>query len=259
MKKISFIVVPLALFIFSVPAMADEIEEWKFSISPYLWMPHIDGEIIVKNHEAKFDMDFNDIFNLVNYGLMLRGEAWHGKYGLMADVMYLNLSKEVNMEHPYVNVEAKISGKAVFSDFTLGYQLKDFPQMSGVSFEALAGFRYVYLQAKLNYEGTAGPTVYDGKWQDREYWFDPILGGRVKINLTDKLLVAVRADVGGFNVGSDMSWHILSEIDYRIWENASLNIGYRLLDIDYKSGNDRDEFQLDTRLSGPTVSMTFFF
>ncbi len=37
-------------------------------------------------------------------------------------------------------------------------------------------------------------------------WVDPVVASRVFVNLTDRLSLQAQADIGGFGVGSDLTW-----------------------------------------------------
>lgn len=67
-------------------------------------------------------------------------------------------------------------------------------------------------------------------------WIDPILGVRTEWNIHDKWFLAGRSDIGGFGVGSDLTWSVQGTVGYRFTGNVSAELGYRYLDTDYKDG-----------------------
>ena len=84
-------------------------------------------------------------------------------------------------------------------------------------------------------------------------WVDPFVGFRARYNVTDKLYIAGRGDVGGFGVGSDLSWNAVGAIGYQ-WNNRfSTEMGYRCLSVDYSE----DGFVYDTETSGVFLGLTF--
>ena len=68
-------------------------------------------------------------------------------------------------------------------------------------------------------------------------WIDPILGVRAQWNFNDKWFLAGRSDIGGFSVGSDLTWSLQGTVGYRFTEKVSAELGYRYLDTDYKDGD----------------------
>lgn len=77
-------------------------------------------------------------------------------------------------------------------------------------------------------------------------WIDPIIGMRTRYNFTDHCYAVARADIGGFGVGSDLSWQAYAGIGYQFNPRVTLELGYRHLQMDYTSGG----FTYDTATSG---------
>jgi len=48
-------------------------------------------------------------------------------------------------------------------------------------------------------------------------------------------------------------------VGLRVGKRASLEVGYRWLDLDYKSGEDRNEFVYEVLTQGPVVGFGFWF
>jgi hypothetical protein len=65
----------------------------------------------------------------------------------------------------------------------------------------------------------------------------------------------LRADVGGFGVGSQFSWNALAayswEIAVRDGVTYSGLLGYRALDVDYEQGSGRNKYEYDVLQHGP--------
>ena len=93
--------------------------------------------------------------------------------------------------------------------------------------------------------------------QDRE-WVDPIVGLDARFP-TGKWRFGVRADIGGFGAGSDLSWSTVLAANYEFTDLFSIALGYRWFDIDYQSGSGADAFLFDVQLTGPFVAFVFRF
>ena len=70
----------------------------------------------------------------------------------------------------------------------------------------------------------------------------------------------LRADVGGFDVGSKFSWNALAAYS---WEFAVRNgvtysgiLGYRALSVDYEQGSGVNKYQYDVVQHGPIMGLT---
>lgn len=84
-------------------------------------------------------------------------------------------------------------------------------------------------------------------------WVDPLVGFRGRLNLTDKLYLAARGDIGGFGVGSDLAWNVFGSLGYQWNERLSTELGYRYLSMDYSDGG----FIFDADMSGLFLGLTF--
>ena len=73
--------------------------------------------------------------------------------------------------------------------------------------------------------------------------------------MTEKLFLIGRGDVGGFGVGSDLTWQASGAFGWQINEAWSLELGYRYMDIDYTGGN----FTFDAAEAGVFSSLTYRF
>jgi len=138
---------------------------------------------------------------------LLHTEANKGKWTIMADPTYLNVSKDVNAGP----VNAKVELKNWIVDFGLFYRPYQ-KALSGTdgrifAFELLAGGRYMSLDQTLEFSNIADV-------QETKQWIDPIIGVRMMVDLTEKLAVTLRGDIGGFGVGSDFAWNVASYLGW---------------------------------------------
>lgn len=88
-----------------------------------------------------------------------------------------------------------------------------------------------------------------------EDWIDPFVGLQGRLNLTERFYLAARADIGGFGVGSDLTWNLFGAIGAHLGTHAALELGYRYLSIDYES----DTLLFDAALDGPFIGFRWTF
>ncbi len=84
---------------------------------------------------------------------------------------------------------------------------------------------------------------------------DPFLGGRLLLDLSEKWALSLRGDIGGFDVGSELTWNVTALLGYRLSETMTLGFGYRHLDIDYEDG----DLVFDAQFSGPYLGLSIRF
>lgn len=84
-------------------------------------------------------------------------------------------------------------------------------------------------------------------------WIDPILGLRARLDLTERLWLGLRGDLGGFGIGSasDFTWQAMGLLHYRLTEHWILSGGYRGL------GFDREPYDLIQH--GPILGFSYRF
>jgi hypothetical protein len=69
----------------------------------------------------------------------------------------------------------------------------------------------------------------------------------------------VYTEIGGFGVGSTFTWQVFPTFGVNLSKNASLEFGYRWLDIDYSSGENLTLFKYDVLTQGPVLGFGFRF
>jgi hypothetical protein len=67
------------------------------------------------------------------------------------------------------------------------------------------------------------------------------------------------SEIGGFGAGSDFTWQIFPSLGIAMGKTASLEFGYRWLDINYESGEGNERFGWDVLTQGPVVGFGFRF
>ncbi|BFM39250.1 hypothetical protein OLK001_11760 [Synechocystis sp. LKSZ1] len=165
-------------------------------------------------------------------------------------------------------------------DFALTYNFGDTPPISlpkepsgqsfpRIWFQPIVGTRLNSLNLSLentinyqisstlvNLEGTAQNT-----YQASKLWFEPLLGAKVGIQLSDPISLWLRGDYSGFGLAgdTDYSWNLLFGMDYWVRENISLQLGYRFYEINYQNGSGSNAFGFSESFNGPFLSASFHF
>jgi len=88
-----------------------------------------------------------------------------------------------------------------------------------------------------------------------DYWFDPYIGLRGRYNFNKVFYTAVRGEIGGFDVGSDLMWEVEGVIGINLTRSIFTEIGYRALSVDYEN----DGLLFDTVTHGPQITTGITF
>lgn len=233
----------LALAVALLPAAvrAADKSDWIFDVSLYGVAAGMSGNVTAKGVPADIDVGFDQILENLKMGGMGTVRVGYDRWSLSADVIYMDLAGSKGT----TSVEAQ----QWLVQPMLGYQLCP-------GFAMTAGTRYNNLDVTVqtttplgSFRATSGTIA----------WWDPILGAQVGLPLGKKFSFNFSGDIGGFGVGSDLTWQAYPYFDWQFAKCASLQLGYRFLYTDYESGSGATLFKYDILTSGPQVGFTFHF
>ena len=263
--KFLVLVFCLATLGFESPVRAGDSEGdgWEFKAAPYIWAVSLDGDMTVKGNTVAVDVNIIDIIKESDSIFALEGyfEARKGRWGGFIDGTYADLSMGGNVGPLSTDVDFTYWLVDFAAFYRVGtWSLGGASDGSGqdLSLEVLAGGRYTAMDVELDIS-TPGPSTVVDKRQD---WVDPIVGGRVFLDLTDDLSLVFRGDIGGFGVGSDFTWNVAGLLFYDFdlfGRDASVVAGYRVLDQDFEDGSGANKFAYDMTTHGPVLGMVIRF
>jgi len=216
---------------------------WEFSLAPlYLWAVSIDGDQTVKGNKADLDVSFSDIFDNLDGALTIHFEwIYRQRWGFITDLNYIVLNPEDST--PLGDIEI---------DFTeILFELAGFYRITKGTHavDGFGGLRYTSMDVDLDLPEPL-PDV-DGS----KDWVDPFIGLRWQWKFAEKWGTNLRGDIGGFGIGSDLTWNLVGIVDFKPWEHTSLFGGYRVLYQDYSSGSGDNKFAYDATMYGPILGL----
>jgi hypothetical protein len=270
----------LILFMSHGAAAQQDDDKYHFTITPYLWLPSIDGSVsytvqpraaIAGLARTDVEVDADDILDALDFAFMVSGEVRRSKWSLFTDLIYLDLSAENSDVKSVqflggtplavgVGTDAGTDASLEGIQWTLagGYSLV---QGKYALLDIFGGFRYFGVEAStdwtltVNINGPLGGQVFNrtGSISQSEDIWDGIVGARGRINLGDSnWFLPYYLDLG---IGdSDFTWQGLLGVAYTIkW--VDIKLAYRHLY--YDTGGDKllDDFSL----SGPIFGASFRF
>ncbi|MFN7253598.1 MAG: chromosome partitioning protein ParA [Microcystis sp.] len=92
-------------------------------------------------------------------------------------------------------------------------------------------------------------------------WFEPLLGGKFGVQVSDPITLWIRGDASGFGLAgdTDLSWNLLFGVDCWVNRQISLQFAYRFYGIEYKNGSGDNAFGFTQNFNGPFLAATFHF
>jgi len=245
MRKLGLVV----MLVLMVAGAADEAaaqsgsDEWQFQVAPlYLWAVSVDGTMNLRGRlDQDFAVDFADAFSNLETAFTVHFEASKGRWGILADVMYLDLGGSQDISTP--GGTADIGFTNLILEGAAGYSFAE-------HLWVIAGVRYFELDSDIRFQLDIAPEI-----EVTESWTDLFAGLLWRPKLGERWTFSGRFDIGAG--GSDLVWNAHAIIDYRLAKWAAILAGYRHLDYDYKSQNSGIE--VDMSMSGPLVAFRFFW
>lgn len=232
----------------ATPALAQD-SGWSFALSPYAWTPGLTSSVETAWGTVEVDKSIGDVLSDLDLAFMGAFEARNGRWSLITDLFYADLSQSRSTPLGVLFSRAKIETEAKILNGYVGYRVFEGGQ---VAVDLMAGFRVNSIDLDLS----LAPGLLAGqRFGMSETWVDPLIGGRMRFDITDGWFATVFADVGGFRVGSDLTWQIFGSLGYQFNGRWSVQGGWRYFAIE-KTINGRD---IEIDLNGPLLGFTMRF
>ncbi len=262
--------------IFAVPAQAQYVasaDQWTFSITPYLWMPNVNGTMKYSippgaGGSPEVETGPNDYLENLQAIIMISGEVRRDRWSVFTDLIYLDFSDEestvtaVNFGGSLVSSGVNVATSSSFrgTAWTLG---TGYAVQTGqaVMLDIFGGLRYFSIEASTDWQlavaitGPGGGQTFPrtGSISEGADLWDGIIGvrGRVLLGSSD-WSIPYYLDVGAGS--SRLTWQGMLGIACSFkWGGVTLV--YRDLYYDQKD----DELIKDLRFSGPALGVTVRF
>ena len=229
-------------FMLAGPAVA-QTSGWSFAVSPYAWVPGITASVDTAWGTVEVDKSSSDVLSKLDFAFMGAFEARNGRWGLIADLFYANLSQSRATPLGLLFSRARIETEAKALSAYAAYRIHEDAR---VSVDLMAGLRVNSVDIDLS----LSPGLLPGQsFGIGETWVDPLIGGRLRFAITDHWFATAFADVGGVDIGSDLTWQVFASLGYQFNERWSVQGGWRHVSID-KEIDGRD---VENDFSGPLL------
>jgi hypothetical protein len=219
------------------------------SLTLYGWLPWIDGDVGVRGAgPVDVSLDPHDILENLDMTFMGSGDIRWGQVGLFGDLVYMKLGATKATPGPlFKDATASLSMTigTIAGTYQLYEQGNDWVQLVG-------GARFYNIDTSIDLSSG----ILKGRSADGGLdWVDPMFGLRGRKELDANWFLTGTALIGGFGVGSDLSWDVFGGLGYKFNESVSMTAGYRALGIDYSDNGT----VIDLVTQGPLVALTFSF
>jgi hypothetical protein len=232
-------------------------EEWRWSVTPYLWATDVGIDVTLRDREiVDATIPFEELLKDLQSAVLIRADAMRGEHGIAADLFDVVLADEYHAPLP------NGSGDEVALDAEIGMTIFDLagvydPAGDGRGPSFLYGTRVINqredIEAAVTSGGEPGPGT---RIDENDSYVDALLGVRYAGDLPGRWSYEFAADVS--TGGTQLTWSIAPAVGYNFGERDQyrLSAGYRHMVVDFNKSSDVD---MDMTLSGVLVGFRFDF
>ena len=121
--------------------------------------------------------------------------------------------------------------------------------LKALKIEARTGIRYWHFGESLQFT----PSALGLNFSRSQNWVDPLIGGRIQATPLPRLEAAIAGDVGGWGAASQLDYQVVGLLGYRLKPRWTLQVGYRYLAVNYRSGGTI----IDIDMPGGVLGVSF--
>jgi hypothetical protein len=235
-------------------------DAWRVDFTAWMWLTAMSGEVRNGPITADVDASFSDILEASDslFSIAGRLEIGKGNWTGFIDGMYSDIGAE-DQTGPVGLPSVDVTNEILLLDFGLMYRVFDQSATNGGgrhnTIDVYAGGRYQHFSLELD------PALAATRSQSKG-WIDPIFGARAVIQLNERFDFMLMGDIGGFGVGSDLTWTLRAGLGYHFVMfdiPTTAYLGYAALGTDYTEGSGLSRFEWDVVMHGPVLGLTFSF
>jgi hypothetical protein len=220
---------------------SDRADDWEYGVEVYLWAANVDT---TSPTGTSSEIRFTDLAEDLEFGFMAALGARRGKWGVLADVIYLDVDDDVE-DDVQPGVQLKSLGIEGWIVNTVGqYQLLETERLT---LNLLAGARYLWLEVPVEFRFSDPEPPGSLKDAPSESFLDGVVGVRGRWQFDDKWYATYHADVGAGD--SDTTWQGLLAVGYR-FDRFDAVFGYRYLDWSFDDGEALEDLNLSGIMAG---------
>jgi hypothetical protein len=230
------------------PAAAQD-SGWTFQGSLYGWLPGLSTTIGTPFGDYDVESNGSDVLSNLDMTFMGTLEARTGKWGVIGDLLYVDLSNET--DSPFGRRFESSTLETTTTAFS-GYAVYRTYESDKAILDAGVGFRAFDVGLDLDLKSADSRPDYGAS--ESATWAVPLVAARVILPLNESWFATAFAD-GGMTSSDTSTWQVFASVGYRFNPRWSTQVGWRYMDI------QKDIGDLDTTLdlSGPLIGVSARF
>lgn len=218
---------------------------WSGQVTAYGWGAGISGDFrpTPGSAELSFDNSFSDLLEDLDAAFFMTGLARQDRLVLFFDLSYTSSSRSGRVP-PGITASGEVKMRSATLAAGRRYRATE-----RTAVDLLGGARI------WRVDGSVGVPLAGVAIAREANFVDPIVALRVNTELSERWSLLGYLDVGGFGVGSNMTWQVAVTANYRMNENLYISGGWRHLYVDY----DESGAEFEGSMTGPILGVTWQF
>ena len=267
------------------PPVRQPVSAWTYKLTPYFWAPSLNGHSTIKGVTTDIDATFIDLLHRKIpkelFGAMASFEARNDRFSIFSDFVYMKLGASGNASRHVtvgpllsasLGASANVNIEMVVAELAATYEIARWgSSASNTAVDIFGGGRLWWQRADADLLLTAGVTLagftttgsraFSGAGDVT--WIDPIVGIRLRHQLSPGHELVLSGDVGGFGAGSEFSWQAIGAYSFDFAKTSSGvwsgMIGYRALYVDFSKGSGTTLYEYNMLQHGPIMGLSLRF
>lgn len=237
-----------------IPQVSDG---WRFSVSPYAWLPWVNTTDSGGGPGSKnIDLSLNQVISNIKSGGMIAGEVHYGRWGLALDFANAVVSKSGNITRdPKYTLSDKSTLQATLFNAMGSYTAFN---NQNAYVDVLVGVRWVSLTTSFNLNLQADPALGANPSSVASSTYGVVgVNSRYRI-MGSNWYVPLYADVGTAGGSNHQTWQASTGVGVALSKMVDASLTYRALGFNIKTGNN-DSALIKGLFHGPQMMVTFNF
>jgi hypothetical protein len=247
MKKFLRAMLAIALALPASSILAAESDEaWRHTVHVYGMGAAIEGDAAIGSLTLPVEVSISELFDALRMGGMAAYRLENGTWSFTTDVTYMDLGWDAETQAGRAGGKLRVDQLTAMA--TLGRRLGPHAEVlfSLAYFDVSTDIEVRVLQQTLGASRSAS-------------WVDPLVGLQYSVPINDKWTYTLRGDVGGFGVGSELTWHVATTVRRKVNDRVSWYAGYRVIAYDYREGSGPGTQRYDLTQQGPGLGLAISF
>lgn len=211
-------------------------DQWNVEITPFLWLPSINGEMESSYLSKSFDVSSIDLLGNLQMAFMINAEVSKGKVFATPSYIYARIGTDKVVATSPKGDEVSVSPTLTMNIAGLNVGIHEVVGEKLI-IDPYLGFRYNSIGTELEVNAFQKTT----NAEEEAVFTDPLIGLRILYFPHPRVPIMFRTDVGGFGIGSDYSWTAFLDAGYTLSPQVDIIAGFSAYGMKFtgeaKTGN----------------------